>query len=211
MKTKIDGYITKNTELQKIIQDASKMLNDIKSRLHDAHNAACAMHNCINRIVDTETPSSNQSIRSLIETLQRVTDKAKTLDTDSKNAAKAMVHIAGIQTFSDVDGLKAFGGRLCDGMKELKTDVDAYVKGAAEESITIAAEVSDVVVKMNNAEFDWFTHDTAVNGFDKILHFICNGECKNIDCVEEICMQMGSESDPMEQSKNAPYAQSNER
>lgn len=221
----VDAHIKKNDELEKLIKDASKMLNEVKNKLHDAHNAACAMENSIMRLVDfpeNGTPGQSGTGKpgngpkneapDLKQSLTKVTDQAKKLDDQSQELADAMAHTAGIQTFSNIDGLKDFGKSLVDNFKKLKTMVDERVKKSAEEVKTAQTDLTKVVEELNTYEFEYFSENSASRGYGMTTDFICNGEYRSIDQVDRICKAMGEppENGQKEPAKGGEYSKNDQ-
>lgn len=191
IQANVDAYIKKNGDLAKSIKEGSKMLNDLKVKLHDANNAACAMSNCLKSII----PKPDDPI---FEKITDVTQSAKTLSEDGQKAAEALIKIAGIHTFSNVDGLKSFSQKLVEAIKQLKDLSDNYMKKAAEDAKTAQTELTTSIDELNKAEFKCFGETSTLNANDSTLGFLCadinenndNNECKPIDRVEEICMEV---------------------
>jgi uncharacterized protein Yka (UPF0111/DUF47 family) len=182
IQTNIDTYIKKNVELSTEIKTGSKLLNDLKTKLHDANNAACAMRNCLKSILgftDDNVPKE----------ISKVTEIAKALSSDGQYAAEALVKIAGIHTFADVAGLKDFGQKLVIAAKELKTKVDENARKAAEETRAAQTELTNSINELNNIEFRYFGENSTLNALLHTREFICEGECDPIEVVEEICKE----------------------
>jgi hypothetical protein len=189
IQTNVEAYIKKNGDLAKSIKEGSKMLNDLKVKLHDANNAACAMSNCLKSIFAFPDGAIPKEITD-------VTQAAKTLSEDGQKAAEALVKIAGIHTFSNVDGLKSFSQKLSEAMKQFKALSDEYMKKAAEDAKVAQTELTKSVEELNKAEFKCFAETSALNANNSTIEFICedeagNGnECKPIEEVENICMKV---------------------
>ncbi|MDX2070782.1 MAG: hypothetical protein SFV55_20300 [Haliscomenobacter sp.] len=181
IQTNVEAYIKKNGDLAKSIKEGSKMLNELKVKLHDANNAACAMSNCLKSILAFPDGAIPKEITA-------VTQVAKTLSEDGQKAAEALVKIAGIHTFSNVDGLKSFSQKLAEAMKQFKTLSDDYMKKAAEDAKTAQTELTKSVDELNKTEFKCFGETSALNANNATITFICNDdECCPIERVEAIC------------------------
>jgi hypothetical protein len=180
IQANVDKHSKKNGELAKCIKEGSKMFNDLKVKLHDANNAACAMHNCLKSILgftDDEVPSEVSSITSL----------AKELSQDGQNAAEALVKIAGIQTFANVEELKPSAKNLVDKMKQFKKTTDEHIKKAGEDAKSAQAELTRVIEELNTEEFRCFEETNTCNGLTDTINFICEGKCEPISTVDDIC------------------------
>ena len=58
IKANVDEYVKKDDEVGKLLKDTSKLLNEMRVKIEEAHNAACAMSNCFeNKIL----PKSGKS------------------------------------------------------------------------------------------------------------------------------------------------------
>ena len=186
--TNVEGYIKKNGDLAKSIKEGSKMLNDLKVKLHDANNAACAMSNCLKSIFtfsDGEIP----------EVISDITQSAKSLSEDGQKAAEALVKIAGIHTFSNVDGLKSFSQKLGEAMKQFKTLSDEYMAKAAEDAKAAQTELTKSIDDLNNTEFKCFGETSALNAHNSTITFMCESTCSPIERVEEICKVVSQKED----------------
>lgn len=195
-------YITWDGDLTKSIKEASKMLNDLKTKMLEANNAACAMRNCLQSIIgfsDSEVPKE----------LQAVTDLAKKLSEDSQKAAEAMVTIAGIHTFADLQPLKKFVQDLAAAVKELKALTDGYIKTAGDRLKEAQAELTKVIDGLNTEMFVSAEAQSAINGLNGALSFICGSKCRSIECLEEICKEItcAEQSEPATEQPTPKWRQ----
>jgi len=198
--TNVATFITWDGDLTKSIKDASKMLNDLKTKMLEANNAACAMRNCLQSIIgfgDNEVPPK----------LQAVTDLAKKLSENSQKAAEAMVTIAGIHTFADLQPLKQFVQELTTVFKDLKTVTDGCIKAADGDLKAAQAELLKVIDGLNTEMFVSAGAQSAINGLKEALLFICGWDCRPIGCLEEICKKITSaeQSDPAAEQQTSKY------
>lgn len=185
IKTNVDNYVQQDTALGKLITDTSKLLNDLQVKLHDANNAACAMRNCLQSILgfsDHDVPKE----------LKDVTDLAKDLSKDGKDAAHTMVTVAGIHTYSNLEKLQPFGSDLKDKLTALKGLTDSLITTAKSDQEKSQTELLAVLKSLNAQEFESYGLTGVVNAEHRTLEFICEGQCVPIDCVEEICRELGS-------------------
>lgn len=183
IKTNVEKHIKTDDELGKAIDEAAKLLNEVKTKLLDANNAACSMHNCLQSIIafkDGEPPDQ----------LAKVTRMAKDLSTDSREAAKALVTIAGIHTFAKITSLKEHAEALPKLIKELKTITDGYVKKATDQQKKTQTELTEIIDELNSAEFLQFGETSTVRGLAATKAFICQGPCPPFGQIEEICNEL---------------------
>lgn len=185
IKDNIDAHVKQDAELGKGILDVSKLLNDLQIKLHDANNAACTMRNCLQSTLsfkDDEIPKQ----------LKDVIDRAKDLSKDGKQAAEAMVKVAGIHTFSNLETLQPFGTSLTDKLTALRSLMDGLIAIAKKDQETSQTELLEILKQLNAVEFGSFRTAATVNAEENTLDFICKEECEPIECVEEICMNLGN-------------------
>lgn len=185
IRANIDEYVKQDTALGKLISDVSKSLNDLQVKLHSANNAACTMRNCLQSSLgfkDDEMPNE----------LKDVTDLAKALSKDGKKAAHAMVSVAGIHTFSNLETLKKFGSDLTVKLTALGTLTDSLITTAKADQEKAQTELIKVLKQLNAQEFESYGLTGIVNAEHRTLEFICEGQCGSIECVEEICKELGS-------------------
>lgn len=190
LQVSVDDHIKKNDSLEKKIQDASKILNDIQTKLQNAHNAACAMENCIKGTIDLE------EYQEVKDALTPVLDKAEYLDQKGHDAAEGIAKIAGIQTFSNIDILKDFGKKLGETVKSLKTMVDDNIKKGTDEVKKAQEDLTKVLEALNKLKFDQHRESVVANGLTNTHDFICcTGDgCLPTQTIEEICQSMCDDS-----------------
>ncbi len=184
IKNKIDTDVKADAELGKSIAAVSKLLNDLQVKLHDANNAACSMRNCLQILL-------GKSDDKMPLELQCVTDLAKRLSEDGKSAATAMVSIAGIHTFSNIETLQLFTGNLVEKLNVLKALTDAAVTNAKKDGDKYQSDLVDVVKRLNKAEFENFHIKGSISAHTSTLEFICEKQCKPICYVDDICQKLG--------------------
>lgn len=184
IKGNIDEHVKKDTELGKSINQVSKSLNDLQVKLHDANNAACTMRNCLQSLLGFKDDDVPGELRS-------VTHLAKELSKDGKKAAEAMVHVAGIHTFSNLETLTSFGANLTGKLTALKELVDKLINTAEADEKKAQTDLIGVLKQLNAEEFASFRTTAIVNAEDSTIDFICKGQCEPIECVEEICKTLG--------------------
>jgi hypothetical protein len=196
IKANIDEGVKQDDELGKLILDVSKSLNDLQVKLHDANNAACTMRNCLQSTLSFKDDK-------LPEQLKDVIGKAKDLSKGGKQAAEAMVKVAGIHTFSNLETLQPFGTSLANKLIALRTLTDGLIATAKKDQETSQTELLDVLKQLNKVEFESFRTAVKINAEKNTLDFICKEECEPIECVEKICMSLGSkESEASNPSKS---------
>ncbi|MCX7099054.1 MAG: hypothetical protein NTV43_14225 [Methylococcales bacterium] len=185
IKDNIDGVVKQDGELGKLILDVSKSLNDLQVKLHDANNAACTMRNCLQSTLSFKDENLPQELKEVI-------GKAKHLSKYGKQAAEAMVKVAGIHTFSNLETLEPFCNSLSNKLVALMSLTDGLIANAKKDQETSQKELNKVLKDLNIVEFGSFRTVVKINAEINTLNFICKEECEPIECVEKICMSLGS-------------------
>ena len=197
IKDNIKVLVGQDTELGKGIAAASKSLNDLKKKLQESNDAACQMHNCLQSLLGFKDEKMSGK-QELSEKVTCVTDVAKKLSKHGQEAAAAMVKVAGIHTYSNLETLQPFGDKLTQAITALKSGNDSLIVTAKKDEEKAQADLALVLKNLNAEEFKSFGTTGVVNGYKSTLGFICEGECQPITCVEEICKEISkceSESD----------------
>lgn len=188
----VDTTVTIDSALAKNIAEASKLLVDLQNKLHEANNAACTMRNCLISHLDLD--DSQASDKPVEQKLKSVTEAAKCLSDDGKTAAEAMVNVAGIHTFSNVEKLQSHARLLVKNVDDLKAWTDSLVASAMNDVKTAQAELDQVHLKLNQEEFGYFHSISSLNAVIGTRNVICSDDpCRSIDCVEKICTKLGEE------------------
>jgi len=196
----ITGYGKADETLGNVMKEAAKMLGELKTKMHDANNAACTMRNCLKSVIGFSSEPAQ---------LTTITDAAKHLSEHSQKAAEAIVKIAGIHTFANVSSLKDHATRLSDGLKAAKTTMDAYIKKSGEDAKGAQKDLTAVIDSINTEQFTYDEELSKHRGLETTIAFICEGKCHPIDEVENICMKMSAveqEPDAKEPAQQPPHA-----
>lgn len=198
IKANIDKHAMMDTvDLGKEINDTSKLLNELKNKLHEANNAACSMRNCLQSLLGFKDDCVPKQ-------LECVTALAKTLSKDGRNVADAMVSVAGIHTFSNIETLQPFADRLTTKLSSLKGEVDSLAVKARGNEEDAQSELSEVLERLNIEEFECFNTSANINAYDSTRNFICKGECRSIECVNEICKKLGKKETDTDKPQQNP-------
>lgn len=177
----IDNYIIKDDEIGKLIKDSSKLLNEMRVKMEDAHNAACAMSNCVKNKV---LPKSKKIKGNKIESdLKEILDKTKILDEKGQNAFESAVTIAGIQTFTNTSSLKEFTTSLTDTMKIFKDCITSNIDSTNGDVTTSREELNVIVEELAVIVCDKKAESTTSQGLNAVLKFVCESECDG-ECLD---------------------------
>ena len=199
IKVNIDNLVKQDTELGNMIKAASKLLKDLKMKLQDSNDAACQMRNCLQSLL-------NFKEHEVPEELTCVTDLAKKLSKHGQEAAAAMVKVAGIHTFSNLETLQPFGSKLTETVTALKSCTDSLIATAKTDEEKAQGDLTKVLEELNAEEFKSFGTTGVVNAHNSTLGFICEGECQPIECVEEICKEIGKCESEADESACGQFA-----
>jgi hypothetical protein len=205
IKANINALVGQDTELGKAIAAASKSLNDLKKKLQESNDAACQMHNCLQSLLGFKEEKMSGK-HDLPEKVTGVTDLAKKLSKHGQEAAAAMVKVAGIHTFSNLETLQPFGDRLTQAITALKSGTDSLIVTAKKDEEKAQADLTLVLRDLNAEEFISFGTTGVVNGYNGTLGFICEGECQPITCVEEICKEIGKCESEADEAARGQFA-----
>lgn len=187
IKGKIDTDVKADAELGKKIAEASKVLNDLQVKLHEANNAACSMRNCLQSLLGFNEDCIPVELTCIL-------DSAKKLSKDGKSAADAMVSIAGIHTFSDIETLQPFATDLTEKLVVLKKLTDSLAANAKKDGESAQADLVKILNQLNKAEFESFHITSRLAAHDSTLEFICEKQCESICRVDEICRELGNKA-----------------
>lgn len=197
----IDAYIKKDDDIDKLINDTSKLLNEMRIKIEEAHNAACAMSNCIKNKVLPKSgkPSKDGKIGEVEHELKEILDKTKELDEKGQNAFESVVTIAGIHTFTNTVSLKGFAAKLMDSVKNFKACVDTNIKSTATDVVTSREELNTIVEELAQIICDKKTEAIIGNGLESVIEFVCESDCEDgcIDLCKDIknCYDSDENSD----------------
>lgn len=189
IKKSVEDYIKKDDEIEQLIKDSSKLLNDLRVKMEEANNAACAMSNCVkNKILPKSGKSTkDNSIVEIEEAMKEILDKTKTLDEKGQNAFESAVTIAGVQTFTNTESLKDFVTKLVDAMKTFKDCVEKNIESSGEDVKKTRKELNEVAEKLAEVVCDKNSQSTTAQGLECLIDFICTGECDE-GCID-ICKE----------------------
>ena len=196
IQTNIDMYIKKDDEIDKLINDSSKLLNEMKVKIEDAHNAACAMSNCIKNKVLPKSgkPSKDGKVGEVEHELKEIMDKTKELDEKGQNAFESIVTAAGIHTFTNTVSLKDFATQLMAAMKSFKECVDTNVKSTEVDVATSREELNTVVEELAQIICNKKSEAATGQGLESVIEFVCESDCEDgcIDLCKDIrnCFDM---------------------
>ncbi len=187
IKANVDEYITKDDEIGKLIKDTSKLLNEMRVKIEEAHNAACAMSNCFeNKILPKSGKSTKDGEKADAHgELQQILHKTKELNEKGQNAFESAVAIAGVQTFTNVTSLKEFAANLSASVKTFKDCVEANIGSTTSEVSACRTELSTIEEELAQIMCDEKSQRVNKEGLQCVKDFICDG--KYDDDLLNIC------------------------
>lgn len=198
----VDDYIKKDGDIEKLIKESSVQLNELRTKIEEAHNEACAMSNCVkNKLLPKNAKSSKGDNKNKIEdSLNEILSKTKSLDERGQNAFDSIVTLAGIQTFTNTEGLKPFVTDFMDKMKTFKDCNDANVTSTAEEVTTFRTDLNSITEELAQVICDKQVQINTTNAMDHLIEFICESDCDGdcLDLCKEIknCFEGEDNADP---------------
>ena len=195
----VDDYIKKDGDIEKLIKESSAQINELRIKIEEAHNEACAMSNCVkNKLFPKKGKSYKGDGKNKIEeSLKEIMEKTKKLDEKGQNAFDSIVTLAGIQTFTNTEGLKQFVTAFIDKIKIFKDSIDANIKSTGEEVTTLRTELNTVVEELAQVICDNRVQINTEAAMDYLIRFICESECDGecLDLCKEIknCFESDNE------------------
>ncbi|HLW31866.1 MAG TPA: hypothetical protein VKX40_06370 [Aequorivita sp.] len=203
----VDDYIKKDDDIEKLIKESSALLKDLRTKIADAHNEACAMSNCVKNKLFPKTGKSTKgdNKNKIAESLKDIMEKTKNLDEKGQNAFDSIVTLAGIQTFTNTGSLKDFVTAIAEKIKIFKECIETNVKSTGEEVDTFSLEVNTITEELTQVICDKQTQNNTSKAMSHLIDFICESECDG-DCLD-LCKEVkncfdGNEDGEYYQSKN---------
>jgi|GEM_PF-1754117 len=194
----IDDFIKKDAELAKMIKDDSKMLADLKLKIGEAYDSACMMKNCIKNaleIKDDKNTDADPLKNQVLQDLSVIMGKMAELNTDGRTVFDSVVTIAGIQTFTNTDGLKPFGVQLSDAVKVFQAAITGNIKTAEDDVKAAQTELTKVIEELNQISFEKDDADAKAAAWGATRKFICDGECDDTKSVDDFCNKISGTFD----------------
>ncbi len=197
IQTSVEEYIKKkDDEIETLISDSSKLLNDLRIKMEEANNAACAMANCVkNKLIpkSSDKNGKNKQTNPLEDPLNKILEKTKMLDEKGQNAFKSMVTIAGIQTFTNTASLTEFVTKLMEAMTIFKDCVATNIQSTGGEITKAREELNTVMEELAQIICDKYVQTATGKGLHYVKCFVCETECDE-GCIDlckdfEICTE----------------------
>ncbi len=190
VQQKVDDYIKKDGEIEKLIKESSSQINELRIQIEEAHNEACSMSNCVkNKLLPKKGKSSKGDNTDKIEDgLKDILSITKTLDEKGQNAFDSMVTLAGIQTFTNTEGLKQFVADFVEKINTFKSSIEASVKTTGEEVIDFRGKLNKIIEELAQINCDKQVQDSMANAMTEIIEFICESDCDG-ECLD-LCKEI---------------------
>jgi hypothetical protein len=152
----VDDYCKKDDELEKLINESSKLINDLRVKMNEANDAVCVMVNCVKECIipkpktgkGNKGESMTREVKDISRDLVSITEKTSKLACKGQNAFNGVVNIAGIQTFTNTGGLKSFATKLMDTMKILNDCIAENIKTTEKDVTTYRDELNTIVEEL---------------------------------------------------------------
>ena len=174
----INGNIKKDGDIEKLIKESSVLLNELRIKMADAHNEACAMSNCVkNKLLTKNSNGGNSSQNEIRNSLKEIMDITKSLDERGQNAFESIVTLAGIQSFTNTEGLKPFVTEFMDKIKSFKEYIDGNIKSTGEEVPIFREDLNKVIEELAQVICDKQTMTNSASAILPLIDFICEASC----------------------------------
>lgn len=189
IQTNIENYIKKDADIEKLIAESSKLLNDLCTKIVAANSELCTMTTCINDIVFSKSSKKKrskeekQNADEVTACLDEINSKTGSLKDKGENAVESVITIAGIQTFTNTAGLKDFATNLMTSVTTLKECAEANVASTATEIETFREELNNVVLELAEMQCEEASQGTTIEGLCEVIDFICNCDCDG-ECLD---------------------------
>lgn len=206
----VDDYIKKDDDIEKLIKESSVLLNDLRVKMEEAHNEACAMSNCVKNKLFPKTGKSTKgdNKNKIADSLKEIMEKTKGLDEKGQNAFDSIVILAGIQTFTNTVSLKGFATAFVDKIKIFKDCINANVASTWEEVTSFRTELNTITEELAQAVCDKQVQRNTATAMGSMVDFICGCECDE-ECLD-LCKELKNCFDGDDGRDNDPY-QGNKR
>lgn len=194
VKKNVDEYIKKDEQIEKLINESSKMLGDLCTKLDEANRAACSMKT---KIVSKLNKCTEKESKEITDKLDEIIAKSEDLAKKGLNAYESVVAIAGVQTFTNTESLKDFVTLLMEAIKKFKECVEANISSSALEVKTAREELNAIVEQIAQLLCDGKTQGTTAAGLKEVIKFLCEDKCED-ECID-VCYEFdkccGAEDD----------------
>ncbi|AXT61559.1 hypothetical protein D1816_14775 [Aquimarina sp. AD10] len=185
----VNEYTKKDDEIEKLIKESSKLLNEMRLKIEDAHNAACAMSNCFeNKILPKTGKSTKDGEKADVhEDLQKILQKTKELNEKGQNAFDSSVTIAGIQTFTNTHSLNDFMAKLSAAMGTFKSTVEQNITSTSGDVTVCREELNVIEEELAQVVCDKKTEAVKYQGLEDVIDYVCKG--KYNDDLLDLCRE----------------------
>ncbi len=192
IKTKVDELIVKDGDIEKLIKESSKLINELNLKMGEANKAACDMKNCVEnkfltklkKLSDKKRTDADQDFEVLF---YKIMEKNKKVNDKVVNAFESAVSIAGLQTFVNTESLKENTDQLTAAMKTLKDCIVANIGSTEGEVTAIRGELNTVVEDLAQLKCDEKMEAAKVAGLTLVEEFICDTDCDD-ECLD-VCKE----------------------
>ncbi len=193
----IEVYIKKDDDIEKLIKESSKLLNELRVSLDEANTAVCALDSCLTK----HKLALKEGDDPLSTCLKIIVKKTKDLQLEGQNAFDSAVIIAGIQTFTNTASLKDFITLLMIAIKTFKECVASNIISTGVDVTTVRDDLNKIVEQLAQAICDKNAEFTTSQGLQAVIDFICEGECDE-GCID-LCKDFDAccESDDEDNSR----------
>lgn len=185
LQKSIEAYAKKDGEIEKLIKDSSKLLNEMRVKIEEADTAACAMSNCFkNRILPKSGKSKKDKEKDDAEDmLKDILEKTKKINDRGQNAFESAVSIAGIQTFTNTHSLKEFMTNLTTAVTDFKSTVETNITSTGTDVTQCREELNTIAGELAQIVCDKKSEAVKHEALECVIDFVCKGEydCEPLD------------------------------
>ncbi len=216
IQTNVDEYIKKDDELEKLINESSKLINDLRIKMNEANDAVCVMVNCVKECIIPKPnkgskgkgskDGSAKGIRDISNLLETISEKTSKLACKGQNAFNGVVNIAGIQTFTNTVGLKGFATKLMDTMKIFNDCIAENIKSSEKDVATYRDELNVVVEELAEVTCNLYAEGSKSQGLENTRVFICEGKCEEEE-LDILCECSNGDDDCNDDKDHMPKKQ----
>lgn len=192
IKSKVDELIVKDGDIEKLIKESSKLINELNLKMGEANTAACTMKNCVENKFLTKLKKLKENKRTdddkkFEKLFNDIMLKNKKVNDKVVNAFESVVSIAGLQTFVNTESIKENTDQLTAVMKTLKDCVETNIASTEKEVIAIRGELNTVVEELAQLKCDEKKEGARGDGLILVENFICETDCDD-ECLD-VCKE----------------------
>ncbi|GAA4272683.1 hypothetical protein U6A24_08010 [Aquimarina gracilis] len=180
IQTNINEYNAKDDQIEALIKESSKLLNQMRIKIEEANDAACALSNCFkNKILPKSGKSKKDDEKEeAYKKLQDILEKTTKLNEKGQNAHDSVITIAGIQTFTNTHSLTEFMTKTSTAMSGFKSTVESNISSTSEDVTKCREELNVIADELAQIVCNKKTESVKYEGLECVIDYVCKGEYK---------------------------------